>query len=516
MQPNRLKSIANFIDNGGKFPTNIVINFKSDSPLRFDHKETIGDTTIGTLHLPGQYGTAWIIDGQHRLYGYAHATRKAEDDKSVVSVLAFENMDIIDEIKMFVDINSQQVKVRAELVNQIIADLDIEDPDPRKRLSAIAARVALQLDVYKGSPINGCINSLTPEKNSRRCLTQTSLAAELAKNHLLGAAPKAKSAGSFINYGPLTDISGSSRPTVEKAVKTISLYLSLFSKPLATHWDLRDEKNGFLCTNVGIRTLILLFKKLVDFVEKSQSTSFYTLPPEDIAERVEPYVKPVINFFATADQVEINKFRSRGSSLGSLDQNCMQMMCMINENFPDFYTKETQAYMASQDAQGTVEAREMINKINEIIYNDVTSKLKEHYGESKNVWYVKGFPMNVRNECDQRFNSSDGTTHERWQFLLLANYNDIILYGENWEIFKNHYNFYGKGKKSDLPRWIKKLALARQVTHHAEKGPLPKEEINYVRRVYALVKRFIEEGEEVDGKTNYLQQGDVVEILEPA
>lgn len=516
VQPNRLKSIANFIDAGGKFPTNIVINFKSDA-LQFDTKETIGDTTIGTLHLPGLYGSVWVIDGQHRLYGYAHAKRKAEEDKSVVSVLAFVNMDIIDEIKMFVDINSQQVKVRAELVNQIIADLDIDDPDPRKRLSAVAARVALQLDVYKESPINGCINSLTPEKNSRRCLTQTSLAAELAKNHLLGTAPKAKNGGGFINYGPLTDISGVSLPTVDKSVKTISFYLALFANPLATHWELRDQKNGFLCTNVGVRTLILLLRKLVDFVEKFESISFYTLPPEEIVERVAPYVRPVVTFFETADQAEINKFRARGSSLGSLDQNCMQMMCIVNDAYPDFYAKETARYKADQDAEGTNEARELINQINLIIYNDVVAKLKEHYGEARDNWYVKGFPSNVKNECDQRFNDSDGS-RERWQFLMLPNYNDIILYGENWELFRNHYCFYGKGKKSDAPRWIKKLATARQITHHAEKGPLPKDDINFVRRVYALVKRFIEQGEELDGKTNYLDQlqQETKSVLEPA
>ena len=54
-------------------------------------------------------------------------------------------------------------------------------------------------------------------------------------------------------------------------------------------------------------------------------------------------------------------------------------------------------------------------------------------------------------------------------------------------------------------KWIRKLALARTITHHAEKGPLPKEDVDFVGRVHALVKEHIVDKEEVDGKSNYLE-----------
>jgi tetratricopeptide (TPR) repeat protein len=73
------------------FPTNIVVNFKRDD-LQFELKESFGETATGILSLPGQYGSAWVIDGQHRLYGYAYASRQRESDHSVVSVLAYENL----------------------------------------------------------------------------------------------------------------------------------------------------------------------------------------------------------------------------------------------------------------------------------------------------------------------------------------------------------------------------------------------------------------------------------------
>src|SRR5579862_8420825 len=185
VKPKRLAAIGSFIDQGGTFPTNIVVNFKANG-LRFDVRETFGDTAVGTLFLPGQYGSAWVIDGQHRLYGYAYSSRTAERDRSVVSVLAYENLPVRDEIEMFVDINTQQVKVSRILVNQIISSLNVEDDDPRKRLEALCARVALRLDSYSKSPLRGRILTVAQEKDHVRCLTLTSLADGIDENNLLG------------------------------------------------------------------------------------------------------------------------------------------------------------------------------------------------------------------------------------------------------------------------------------------------------------------------------------------
>jgi DNA sulfur modification protein DndB len=63
VKPARLKAIGRYVDGGGKFPTNIVINFKLDGPLQFEQKENFGDSATGILSLPGQYGAAWVIDG---------------------------------------------------------------------------------------------------------------------------------------------------------------------------------------------------------------------------------------------------------------------------------------------------------------------------------------------------------------------------------------------------------------------------------------------------------------------
>jgi DNA sulfur modification protein DndB len=67
----RLHEIGDFVRKGGYFPNNILINFTRS--VRFDKTSNDDQSgiTYGQLHLPDRYRSAWIIDGQHRLYGFS-------------------------------------------------------------------------------------------------------------------------------------------------------------------------------------------------------------------------------------------------------------------------------------------------------------------------------------------------------------------------------------------------------------------------------------------------------------
>ena len=125
----KLRKIAKFVDTGGGFfPNSIIVNFSNKKPLRFDTKEALDDISMGTLHLPGFFGSAWIIDGQHRLYGVA----RAEMDV-MVPVLAFENIGQIEQTNLFVDINEQQTSVPKNLLWDIYSDIYCDSSDDKQK-----------------------------------------------------------------------------------------------------------------------------------------------------------------------------------------------------------------------------------------------------------------------------------------------------------------------------------------------------------------------------------------------
>ena len=119
----RLKSVQNFVEEGGFFPNSLVINFDSTKQLQFDFASNDCDNSIsrlGVLHLPQKYRSAYIIDGQHRLYGYANSEYK---NTNTIPVVAFENLERKDQVKLFMQINENQKAVPKNLRNTLNADL---------------------------------------------------------------------------------------------------------------------------------------------------------------------------------------------------------------------------------------------------------------------------------------------------------------------------------------------------------------------------------------------------------
>lgn len=480
VKPSRLKKIAAYIDDGGQFPTNIVINFKTKTPIRFEKSEAFENSSFGTITLPGQYGAAWIIDGQHRLYGYAFSKRC---NSQVIPVLAYENLAADKEMRLFVDINCEQVKVSRSLLHEIYSNLNHGSDDPAKQLEAQFARVALRLDELSFSPIRDRVLTVSKDKDNYRCLTLTSLADGIKENRFLGTVIQQSPNVLMIQPGPMTDLSGDWDVTTEKAADILSGYLSLFAKGAPGNWETGDAKGGFLCTNNGLRALFRLLKELIGFIETHYELRAYTLDAEDLVERVTPLVAPLVDFFQNADPSEIQNFRSR-QALDGVKKNCLGMMGIIAEANPEFTSKELEEYLSSRDKEGTKVARELIDKVNLLLFQDVLQQLKEHYGEIKDAWWWKGIPQATREKCDAQVNRDNGVK-DRWQYLSLADYQTIIPH--NWELFDKRYDFGDKGKKADKVSWIGRLNKIRQTTHHPEKGLISKEDVDYVKTIYAHV-----------------------------
>jgi DNA sulfur modification protein DndB len=408
-----------------------------------------------------------------------------------VPVLAYENLPPTEEIKLFVDINTRQVKVSRNLVNEIVANLDIDNADPRKRLDALHATIVMRLDQYPSSPTRDRILMVEQERTHVRCLTLTSFVDGLSGNNLIGSVPRA---GREIDPGPLAHPSGEPAKTREKAVITISKYLNLFAENLEGHWRAGDEKSGYLCTNLGIRALLVLLRRVIAFVESQQGIKARALEPDEIIETIKPYIDHIVEYFKTASANDIAVFRARGSSLSSVDQNCFQMMRIIHDADPSFQTRELSEYINKQDVEGTKEAKLLIDEINRIIFNDVVARLKDKYGSDGDTWWERGIPKAIKMASYDRYTSeSDG--RKLHQFLTLSNYPEIVQFQDNWDRFKDYYSFpesRNRRGKAHQVAWIQRLNIIRNITHHVEKGPLSKDQVDYVRRAHRLVKKHIE------------------------
>jgi DGQHR domain-containing protein len=482
IKPSRLKNIARYVDDGGKFPTNIVVNFKSRAGLQFQKIQSFDDTTFGKLVLPGQYAAAWVIDGQHRLYSFSYTKKqKGKSKPHVLPVLAYENLPVADEMKMFVDINCEQVRVSRGLLNEIYASLHHDSDDPSERLEAQYARIALRLDEMQSSPIRDRVITVSKDKDHHRCLTLTSLTDGINENKFLGSAT-----GTAVIPGPLSDLTGDLDQTNEKAADVFSGYLKVIAEGVPAHWQLGDAKGGFLCTNNGLRALLRLLRELISFIEHKDGIQLLHSDAPAILKKVSPYLVPVVEYFQLADAGDVQAYRSR-QALDGVKQNCLGLMGIIAESISEFSTTELREYLGTRDKEGTNIARRMVVEINEILYNDVINRLKEHFGTKKDNWWWKGVPQPIREKCVTQQNRDNGEK-DSWQYLSLADYPGIITH--NWPLFEKAYDFEGGSKKNKTEKvhWISQVNKIRQTTSHPEKGLISKDEVKFVKDTLVLVK----------------------------
>src|SRR2546423_5861339 len=121
--------------------------------MRFDPSSLQSQNSIskiGILHLPKLYRSAFIIDGQHRLYGYANSDYKS---KNSIPVVAFVDLERKDQVTLFMQINENQKSVPKNLRNTLDSDLLWDSENLNDQIKALKLQIAQDLGEDKSSPL---------------------------------------------------------------------------------------------------------------------------------------------------------------------------------------------------------------------------------------------------------------------------------------------------------------------------------------------------------------------------
>ena len=492
LQPRRLKKIAEYINGGGKFPTNIVVNLKTSrrTRLRFDVKDTYGEEALGVLHLPPIYASAWIIDGQHRLYGYAYARQKESfnQDSTVLPVLAYENLPADKEMNLFIDINSKQVKVSTGLLVELYADLHWCSSDREEAFQALLSRIASRLNSERTSPLHARMVVTGKKKTQFRCLTQTSIRDGLDVAKLLGTFSRGQIVPGPLSTGRPDDYDANLR----KGLSVISECLMMFSDELTNHWKLGDGPGGYLCTNNGLRALFHVIRDIADHIRQEDGTDLYLFNADETLEEIKPYFQVLIDFFKGASPQEIQAFRRIGSSLTAVRQQAYGMGAHINKKIPSFKPAGLQEYLESRDEAGTEEAAAKVTKIHRRLFDYVIGALKQHYGTQSKAWWTMGIPLRIRQKCTAEWEAKNREGEEESQLLLISY---IEICHNNWDLVKGVISMGARNKdnKRANTKWIKDLNEIRKITTHPERGVLTTDQVAFVNELFDKTEEYFPE-----------------------
>ncbi|HLA87843.1 MAG TPA: DGQHR domain-containing protein [Anaerolineales bacterium] len=226
----RAKEIGAWIkEENSLLPNAIVVDFKDDVEI-----EPTADPNIVTITIPNPDESenpklAYILDGQHRVKGFDYSDGVEFD----LAVIAVHNVSDSVRGKIFIDINSKQVKVDERLLLDLMAGTKSLAQDDDRVYQVIKG-----LDANTDSPLHGKIQFLPEQKN--KWVKNTNLFKNLK--------PHISNGGVLYNK------------TTAQQIEILSSYFTAFKTAFPTQWD--DSKNYVLTRNQGIELMCGIFREV--------------------------------------------------------------------------------------------------------------------------------------------------------------------------------------------------------------------------------------------------------------
>lgn len=488
VKKSRVKEIDKFLTKGGFFPNAIIININTNKELQFDiakSSEYNSQSTIGVLHLPKKYKSAFIIDGQHRLYGYGNNDYRFSN---TIPVVAFENLPSDTQANLFVEINHKQKSVPSNLLKSLDAELKWGSPYPDEAIRALKSKLAQVLSEREESPLYGRIRTGEEKKDNLRCITLTYIFDYgLNKTDLFGVVQNKK----LIHTGPLYD-GDLAENTLEKSYDFFKRIFSRVEDVLSNQWELGDSEGGFVARNIGFTSLIVIIWDIVSYLEGAKLIRFESKSSEYIYDNVKPYLDIILEFINGLSREELQNMNKQYGSTG-VAKIRREFQRIIHKNFNDFQPDGLIQYIKESSGIYNSETRNTVLEIQKKMKDFIFNKLKDEFGIKD--WWRLGVHKDIKKKCSLK-KIEEGVDEPDWNFIDLIDYNKII--SNNWKLLGSVFSApkADQLKKEEKIKWIIHLNNIRKKGVHPERKDITEEEYNFVFDLKDwLLLRIVEEEE---------------------
>jgi DNA sulfur modification protein DndB len=428
LEGSRISRIKDFLNNGGVFPTNIIISirkgeraFKKIEALRVPE-----DISLGTLTISNSYNACWIVDGQHRLYSYAKSK-----SNSMIPCIAFDNIRIEDERRFFLEINREQKPIQADLIWDLEGLANPETP-------------------------RGIISNIVRTLNNREPFLDR-----------IYIPVKGSRAGKLINMAAFCNGINNSRITNDITPNCIGRMNPLYVEVVRTmvnrnagvlqryfssiYENMQLEHRQFLSGNAGVPIMLYLLEPIVARIGHIPST-------HDLRK----YVRSIQNFFEEnyPDPTHLKELREEANSEGSRRSIAREIGSYIRRE-----TKDPRFWPRMEESESAKEITKMERRIGKLI----SKKLSE----ITTSWQKQRIPQSIYLSARKKMDS-DGTDFD--ENLDLGDERQIILKKDNWsDVFQGIFvNKDGFMHEQELELAFTYLSRIRNPIYHGKSVRLTK------------------------------------------
>ncbi|MEW6034302.1 MAG: DGQHR domain-containing protein [Chloroflexota bacterium] len=455
----RLNRIKEYISREGIFPTNIVLNLEKKR-VAFEriHQETDlpkDQGLLGWLEMHPAYKSAWVIDGQHRLFAYSGHPKAT---KSLLSILAFEGLPPSKQAELFIDINSKQKAVRRSLLQELYAELHWDAKEPQVRVRAIISKAIQELDADPESPLYQRIQKADESRDPTRCITLTSIYSAIEKTGFYIVKEKGDQ---VLEFGPLW--AGDNEATLERTVYVLNNWFLVIRESASDWWEKGSAPGGGLAMNDGVATCINVLRSVFQHLD-SKGQKLIHLDKGDLSSCIKPYAEALGKHLASLSELDRQRFRDLRAAQGLMVRT-RRCQAGIRSIIPSFNPPGLDEFLEQEKAQTNVKAKEVIDRIEKTLQGTVLNELKEEFGSNESEWWILGVPKQVRLDVTERFEKDDGKRGSKEYYFDLIDYKKIAV--QNWELFEPLLAYGKKGNKEARLSWMVFVNEKRNIVAHS-------------------------------------------------
>ncbi len=451
IKKSRLSAVRKFInEEHGYFPNSIIISIDTKRPLQFDRSEKQVEGAVaelGILHLPRQYRSAYIIDGQHRLYGYSDSQYAACNS---IPVVAFENLDQKEQVRLFMEINENQKSVSKKLRNILNADMLWDSPKETEKRDALRLKIAQDLGEKRTSPLYDRINIDEDQGSDTKCITIECIRIAINVGNFLSKFDKRN----VLTQSGTFDL-GQNNETLKLLYGFLVGCLNHVKEFSSTEWEKGSSMNGILTINNGIGGLIRAINDIANLLIDAGKIIPMSDDVGHMVEEAKYYLDPICRFINQVDEetrADIKK--SYGGNGPTLCWRYFQRA--IHSERPEFNPNGMLKYWEDHGKEFNSDSIHKLPIIEKVVKTKVREKLEETYD---NKW-IKEIPQSVYTDAKAQASKEEyetGDSQDWWEYVTLLGIKSIITYGKNWSsLFSELFTLESKkvGDKESKTEWL--------------------------------------------------------------
>lgn len=494
--PSRLKGITKYIDQGGYFPNSIIVNFNTKKRrIEFTpaSKGKDSTSTLGILKLPNAYAYAYVIDGQHRLYGYASSHFR---DSNTIPVVAFQNLTSVEQLEIFMDINQNQKAVKPSLRLTLEDDLYWDSDRADLRLKALRSSIVKQLG---NSSKSALFNRIEIGEDPAPLKLKPFISA-LTKSTLLPTAKGNKYSDLDIEFSLYNTQNHNHDKEMQFCrKKVVQLISDCYDYVEENYPEIYEKERYFILSNRGTYAFICLIgslnKYLIkrgDITNRSDSRERF----ECIRKYLEMLLKGIENLSKEEESKQLTILGSRA------DIKWLRFFQMIvHESEKSYEPDELIDWKERQDEELQDQGRKFGVAIEKYMKKQVLTKIKQLYGDD---WDLE--INSIKRECQKRAeeenekNYKEGLEKKKvlWtEMFNITDYKTIISkywtkkpeQNEDFVTFEEQFTIdIGEGINSKAQRlkWISFFNSYRNLWAHegTKEKRLNREEVSFLGKIH--------------------------------